>query len=166
MTTKEQEKKALEQIKKIIAGLGEGSYIAMAMDGMIEDAEENIENDFALSWKERAKIATKRYEKAEAELVKLAQSKDELRKKLMEDKNKEVEQRQYYAFEAQKQANRAAHFEEDLEGATKQIAELQAKLDSLKAESNEAIADKDNLLAQRDFEVMQLKAKLYDLMNR
>lgn len=166
MTTKEQEKKALEQIKKIIAGLGEGSYIAMAMDGMIEDAEENIENDFALSWKERAKIATKRYEKAETELVKLAQSKDELRKKLMEDKSKEVEQRQYYAFEAQKQANRAAHLEEDLEGATKHIAELQEKVKTMKEEINALIADKDILLAKKDFEVMQLKAKLYDLMNQ
>ena len=40
MTTKEQERKALEQIKKILAGLGEHSYIATAMDGMIEDAEQ------------------------------------------------------------------------------------------------------------------------------
>lgn len=166
MTTKEQEKKALEQIKKIIAGLGEGSYIATAMDGMIEDAEENIENDWAMSWKDRAKTATKRFEKAEAELVKLSQDKASMEKKLTEEKEKETKERQYYAFEAQKQANRAAHLEDDLEGANKQIAELQAKLESQKAEFNEAIADKDNLLAQRDFEVMQLKAKLYDLMNQ
>lgn len=166
MTTKEQEKKALEQIKKIIAGLGEGSYIATAMDGMIDDAEENIENDWAMSWKDRAETATKRFEKAEAELVKLSQDKASMEKKLTEEKEKETKERQYYAFEAQKQANRAAHLEDDLEEANKQIAELQAKLESQKAEFNEAIADKDNLLAKRDFEVMQLKAKLYDLMNQ
>ena len=57
MATKEQERKALEQIKKIIAGLGEDSYIGIAMDGMIDDAEDNIENDFAMSWKDRAKVA-------------------------------------------------------------------------------------------------------------
>ena len=49
MTTKEQERKALEQIKKILGTLEENSYVATAMRGMIEDAEENIENDFAMS---------------------------------------------------------------------------------------------------------------------
>ena len=166
MTTKEQEKKALEQIKKIIAGLGEGSYIATAMDGMIDDAEENIENDWAMSWKDRAETATKRFEKAEAELVKLSQDKASMEKKLTEEKEKETKERQYYAFEAQKQANRAAHLEEDLEGATKQIAELQEKVKTMKEEINALIADKDIQLAKRDFEVMQLKAKLYDLMNQ
>ena len=53
IATKEQERKALEKIKKIIAELGEQSYIATAFDGCIEDAEENIENDFALSMKQR-----------------------------------------------------------------------------------------------------------------
>lgn len=53
IATKEQERKALEKIKKIISELGEQSYIATAFDGCIEDAEENIENDFALSMKQR-----------------------------------------------------------------------------------------------------------------
>lgn len=54
MTTKEQERKALAQIKKIVAGLGEGSYIATAFEGCFEIAEENIENDFGCSMKDRA----------------------------------------------------------------------------------------------------------------
>ena len=51
--------------------LGPDSYIATAMAGMIEDAKENIENDFALSWKDRAEnyekkldILTEEYKKA------------------------------------------------------------------------------------------------------
>lgn len=47
MVTKEQERKALEQIKKIVDSLGADSYIATAFDGCFEDARENIENDFA-----------------------------------------------------------------------------------------------------------------------
>lgn len=60
MTTKEQERKALEQIRKIVAGLGENSYIATAFEGCFEIAEQNIDNDFACSMKQR-------WEKAEAD---------------------------------------------------------------------------------------------------
>ena len=49
MATKEQERKALARIRKIVAELGEDSYIATAFDGAWELAEENIENDFGNS---------------------------------------------------------------------------------------------------------------------
>ena len=49
MTTKEQERKALEQIKKIVDCLGENSYIGTAFEGCFEIAEENIECDFGNS---------------------------------------------------------------------------------------------------------------------
>jgi len=54
MTTKEQERKALEKIRKIVAEPGENSYIATAFEGCFKIAEENIENDFACSMKQRA----------------------------------------------------------------------------------------------------------------
>lgn len=54
MTTKDQERKALQQIRKIVEGLGEDSYIATAFDGCFDDAENNIEDDAAYSWKDRA----------------------------------------------------------------------------------------------------------------
>ena len=76
MTTKEQERKALEQIKKIVSGLEENSWVATALDGMIEDAEENIENDFANTWKGRAKDAETRAKAFRAK----AEAYDELKK--------------------------------------------------------------------------------------
>lgn len=57
--TKEQERKALEKIKKIVEELGEDSYIGMAFEGCFEIAEENIENDFGCSMKQRAEHAEK-----------------------------------------------------------------------------------------------------------
>lgn len=51
--TKDQERKALEQIRKIVEGLGPDSYIATAFDGCFEIAEENIDNDFSCSMKQR-----------------------------------------------------------------------------------------------------------------
>lgn len=59
ITTKEQELKALEQIKRIVNGLGEGSYIAAAFEGCFEMAEDNIGNDFACSMQQRAERAEK-----------------------------------------------------------------------------------------------------------
>lgn len=57
VATKEQERKALEKIRKIVADLGENSYIGTAFEGCFEIAEENIENDFACSMKQRAEKA-------------------------------------------------------------------------------------------------------------
>ena len=60
INTKEQERKALAQIRKIVEDLGEGSYIGMAFEGCFEIAEENIENDFGCSMKQRAESAEKK----------------------------------------------------------------------------------------------------------
>lgn len=67
MITKEQELKALAQIKKIVDGLGENSYIAMAFEGCFEIAEENIRNDWGCSMKQRAESAEKLVSKIELE---------------------------------------------------------------------------------------------------
>lgn len=73
MPTKEQERKALAKIEKILEELGnnpDNSYICRAFQGCIEDARENIEYDFANSQKDRAdhlekQVETLRREKAE-----------------------------------------------------------------------------------------------------
>lgn len=51
--TKEQEREALEKIKRMVAELGPQSYLATAFEGCFEDAEGNIENDFGDSMKAR-----------------------------------------------------------------------------------------------------------------
>lgn len=51
--TKQQERAALEKIREIVEELGPDSYIATAFDGCFKDAEANIENDWALSMKDR-----------------------------------------------------------------------------------------------------------------
>lgn len=54
MTTKEQERKALAEISAILEKLGPDSYVGIAFEGCIQDAVDNIENDFACSWRQRA----------------------------------------------------------------------------------------------------------------
>lgn len=101
MPTREQERKALTQIKKILDTLGgnpENSYVLRAFDGCVKDAEENIENDFACSWKGRAESAEKRardwQEKYEAEKKANSRSNvavEETRTKISEDKAEAIE---------------------------------------------------------------------------
>lgn len=164
MTTKEQERKALAQIKKIIADLGEDSYIAIAMEGMIEDAEENIENDFGCSWKNRAEVAEQRlsdlqttYNKQITELTakngKLAYDLDFARidsKEKIDNLTTLVKTRDSWV--EQKNAR--------IDELNKQLEDAAQKL----CDQIDVIADKDRILAARDFEIMQLKAKLYDMM--
>lgn len=71
MTTKDQERKALEAIKKILAGLDEDGYVATAMKGVLEDAHDNIENDWAMSRFDAWNNAAHELEDARDEIAKL-----------------------------------------------------------------------------------------------
>lgn len=68
IATKDQERKAIEQIRKIVDNLGENSYVGAAMEGVLELAEDNIENDFVQSMKESVETAEKRAHELEEEL--------------------------------------------------------------------------------------------------
>ena len=87
MTTKDQERKALERIRKIVDELGEGSYICMAFEGCFEIAEDNIDNDFGCSMKQRAESAEEKLEAAgiiranlEEEIEQLKKENEQLKK--------------------------------------------------------------------------------------
>lgn len=78
VSTKEEEKKALEKIRKIIEGLGEGSYLSYAFDGSYEVALYNIENDFADSWKARYEVAENRAAACAAQVADLEEKNEAL----------------------------------------------------------------------------------------
>lgn len=148
MTTKEQERKALEQIKKIVAGLGEGSYVATALDGMFEDAEENIENDFALSWKDRAQTAEKRLAELQA------------------DYNRQISEMSARRVEAE---NEVHEREERLIAACTERDEnaIDAKeWHERHDRESEARAKAEATVAAQETEIIRLKAKLYDMMTK
>ena len=69
--TKEQERKAVEKIRKIISELGEDSYVGTALEGGLEDAESNIENDFGDSMKRRWEYAEAQLKTAREEIASL-----------------------------------------------------------------------------------------------
>jgi predicted RNase H-like nuclease (RuvC/YqgF family) len=134
--TKDQERKALAQIRKIVEGLGEDSYIGMAFEGCFELAEENIENDFALSMKDRADAAERRKTALEHELM---------------SKDVEIETLNDY-IEGWK--HKCERLQGELEAERKENKRLQFDLDS---------ADVDKI-AHLEQEIIILKAKLYDMI--
>lgn len=101
---KETERAFLNEIKEILEGLGENSYCAWAFGGCVDDAEENIDNDFAVSmrgrWEdereahektrksmtEKVNAQGQRIEELEAEVQKARQMEAQARKEAAEDK--------------------------------------------------------------------------------
>lgn len=142
MTTKEQERKALEQIRKIVAGLGENSYVGTAFEGCFEDAEENIENDFALSMNGR-------WQDAEQDIAQYKAIRDEL-----VEENKELKTRAESAERL---------FNEKVELASKYYDRWQRACESA-AMNMELVEERDARIADLEQEVIRLKAKLYDLI--
>ena len=80
--TKQQEREALEKIKAIVAPLGPRSYVGTALEGCLEDAEVNIENDFGDSMKARWRDAEKRVAQAVKETAEAKEELEAVRKHL------------------------------------------------------------------------------------
>lgn len=80
VATKEQERKAIQKIRKIVEELGENSYVGFAMEGVLELAEDNIREDTAYSMKKNAEIAWERADKAEKENKALEKEVEDLKK--------------------------------------------------------------------------------------
>ena len=107
--TKAQEREALEKIKAIVATLGPRSYVGTALDGCLEDAEVNIENDFGDSMKARWRDAEKRVGQAVGEVA-------ELKEKLhleIQEKQQARGEAQAAIREAEKRAEQAVKAAED-----------------------------------------------------
>lgn len=142
MTTKEQERKALERMKKIVAELGEQSYIGTAFEGAWELAEQNIEWDAAYSVTNSIECANKGEAKAKAE----AQEAMEKVKAAMTDAN--------LAKGRQAEAERKA---DELRERVRDLDERLCKADSECMRWQKKAEESDH-------EIMKLKAMLFDLM--
>ena len=80
--TKEQERRALEKIKAMVAELGPCSYLKTAFEGVFEDAETNIENDFAFSMKSRVESAEAKLREMSGDYVAAKRDADALKEQL------------------------------------------------------------------------------------
>lgn len=148
MTTKEQERKVLEQIAKLVEGLGEDSYIGTAFEGCFDIAKQNIENDWACSMKDRAETAERKLNALE---LRYKQDTEHLQgvKTHLEGKLNECEKR-------------IAGLELSLENAREDKAYAKEEADGLARGMEEALEENEALKT----EIVNLKAKLYDLITK
>lgn len=141
MTTKAEEYKALEQIKKIVSALGADSYIAIAFEGCFEVAESNIDNDFACSMKQRAESAerqnkelSKTVTEQRAEIERLNGTNQSLCQDREWASETLINERKQNAEEISRLNGIISECHRDLEGTGQQIADLKAEIIRLKAQ--------------------------------
>lgn len=149
MTTKEQERKAMEKIRGIVNGLGEYSYIGSAMEGVWEIMEENIDNDFALSMGDRLKEKDKEIK----DLTELAYNAD----KAMKDAVDAVSAQSFKLGEAEKEIE---SLKKVIDSNGKEISDRCGQISQLEDENSDYVTE----IASLKDEIIHLKAKLYDLM--
>lgn len=142
IATKDQEREALAKIKKIVEGLGPQSYLATAFEGCFQDAEDNIENDFAFSM-------ASRYQSEHEKAV----------------HNEGVATEACKATNAEKQKN--AELQKQIDAIEESLEQTRASAETLNrllTEQREATTQAEQRATAAELLVTQLKAKLYDYM--
>lgn len=114
IATKDQERAALDKIRKIVDGLGENSYLSMAFQGCFEIAEQNIENDAAFSLKDAAYSLKDSLDRSRKELCAKEEQVKDLETKIS-DLTRQLETSRAEEKKLQEVCKRQAFSEEDLE---------------------------------------------------
>lgn len=140
--TKQQERDTLEKIRKMVEQLGPDSYLATAFEGCFDLAAENIDNDWACSMADRARNAEKRVADLEDKLSEAVKD-YEAAHAVAEEKDAEIAK---------------------LKDQLKQIQET-ARWNGQRCDEEATAAGEAQRRAEAaEAEVIQLKAKLYDLL--
>ena len=142
MVSKAEEREALKKIRAIVEKLGSDSYVATAFEGCFEIAEQNIDDDSALSYKGRCECLEDEIAEYKAELKKIESESEELVK----------EAKQFREAYEQAVKNR--------EISVNNCYELNDRLYEAKAENGELKAE----IVTLKNKIIELKAQLFDLM--
>ena len=139
--TKQQERDTLEKIRKMVEQLGPDSYLATTFEGCFDLAAENIDNDWACSMADRARNAERH----------VAELEDKLSESVKD-------------YEAAHAAAPAVAETAKLKDQLKQIQET-ARWNGQRCDEEATAAGEAQRRAEAaEAEVIQLKAKLYDLL--
>lgn len=135
MATKAEERKALDKIRDILTELGPG-YVWTAFEGVMEDARENIESDFALSMKDRWKSAEEKYNDAKVDLDCMKADLDDAKaeiNRLSESVKLEREYGNKKREELEEAVKEAVNWMDKYHGEKEKLSAAEAEIVSLKA---------------------------------
>lgn len=155
-TPKQREREALESIRNIVESLGDDSYIAIALDGCLEDAERNIDDDAAYSMKSRLESAEDKIRQGEAERQLIRNS--------LEREHHMVEALRYELADAQDVCKRKDAEISKLKSRISELLEDSKKGSDFIFEQNNRISELQHRADNAESEVIRLKAKLYDAL--
>jgi chromosome segregation ATPase len=142
MTTKQQERDALAKIQKIIADLGNDSYLATTFKGFASEAETNIENDWAMNAYETIDLCREETRTAKTALKEMTERYDGM------SRERDIAQRYIDNLEDRDEAKGEA------------IRALNERLTTVE-NTNLMLED---INGELNAEIIKLKAKLYDVM--
>lgn len=142
MTTKKQERDALQKIREILESLDFDGYVNTAFDGVLEIAESNINNDWACSLKEQVESATAEINRCRAANIDLSDTLQFAKARIAELENSVETER-----------NTRKGIEETLDMEYDESLKLRESLQE--AQLNLDAANR---------EIVELKARLYDYM--
>ena len=156
--TNAQEREALAKIREILEDFSpEDTYVGKAFEGCVEQAEENIRNDWMLSWKHRYEAKANSVDgilNANTELKRALNLKDDAIGRLANAKNQLESQIVGEALIRRDYEARIGQMESDYKA-------LQISYEGLKAAKKQEAAAEVHALRQT---ILELKAKLYDMM--
>ena len=145
MTSKAQERKSLNEIKEILVQLEPEGYVRTALDGCLEIAADNIDNDFACSMKQRAEAADRDASKYAV---------------LAEQRKAEIEQLNSTNQSLRQDRDTVSEL---LVKERKQNAEEINRLNGIIAECRKDSDDKEYQIQDMANQILKLKAQVYDL---
>ena len=146
MVTKDQERKALKKIRDIVDSLGDDSYIGATFEGIFEIAENNIDNDWSINPMDTIKHIEMDRDKVVEDYAEYRRIAEESIEHKRQEVEKEVQRHNDTLVKLSKMKDQRD--EEARIRAEHEWEEANAKAELEKAKQ----------------EVMELKAKLYDLM--
>ncbi len=153
--SKEDERKALKKIERIIEKLGPGSYLETSFAGFKDLALQNIDDDSAITWPDRLQACDESFR---IDLERRDRKISELREKYAAAKVERadaIERAERAEAEAQKAAAGLEKMTELYNAAREREQENAERAQAAEAE-NEALKA----------EILTLKAKLYDLITK
>lgn len=152
--TKNEEYEALIQIRKILKDFDpEDTYIGKAFEGCVEQAQENLNNDWMLSFRSR-------YENRDRDAAKL----DEILTKTTDKLRESEEARVDLVKELNQKDDTIARYIDVVQGKDREISRLKEVRNETYKDLEGKLEEEHQKLEKSQAEIIRLKAKLYDMM--
>lgn len=152
--TKAEEYEALNQIRGILKDFDpEDTYIGKAFEGCVEQAKQNIDNDWMFSFRSR-------YENRDRDAAKL----DEILTKTTDKLRKSEEARVDLVKELNQKDDTIARYIDVVQGKDREISRLKEVRNETYKDLEGKLEEEHQKLEKSQAEIIRLKAKLYDMM--